>query len=124
MATPPTFTPKQALAPSPALMAELMGNVSVQVAHRYVSLADLKPGTVVLDNACGNRVVTRAIIESGALKPSEITIYAADINAKMCEATEKEVKTAATTDEWVNSVKTVVTPAEELKFDENFFSQS
>jgi ubiquinone/menaquinone biosynthesis C-methylase UbiE len=112
------FTPKQALPLSPALMAELMGDVSVQIAHRSVVLAGLKPGSIVLDNACGNGVVTLAIIDTE--NPSEITIYAADINPKMCEATTA----AAASKDWADSVKTAAMPAEALTFDDNFFSHS
>jgi len=113
-----SHTPKQVLPPSPALMAELMGDVSVQIAPRSVALADLRSGSVVLDNACGNGVVTLAITDTE--NPSEITIYATDINPKMCEATAA----AAASKGWADSVKTASMLAEALNFDADFFSHS
>jgi len=99
-------------------MAELMGDVSVQVAHRTVTLAKLKSGSIVLDNACGNGVVTLAIID--VEKPSEITIHATDLNPKMCEVTAA----LAASKGWTGSVMTAAMPAEALAFDDNFFSHS
>jgi len=99
-------------------MAELMGDVSVQVAHRTVTLAEQKPGSIVLDNACGNGVVTLAIID--VANPSEITIHATDLNPKMCEVTSA----LAASKGWAGSVMTAAMPAEALTFDDHFFSHS
>jgi SAM-dependent methyltransferase len=99
-------------------MAELMGNVTFQVATRTVTMASLKPGSVVLDNACGNGVVTQAIIE--VEKPGAIAIHATDLNPRMCEATAA----LAASKGWADSVNTAVMPAEALTFDDNTFSHS
>ncbi|TVY22563.1 Cytochrome P450 monooxygenase [Lachnellula hyalina] len=112
------FIPKQCAPRSPATMAELMGDVSVQIAHKTVAIAELGSGSTVLDNGCGNGVVTLAIINVG--KPGDITIFATDLNLKMCEVTAAQ----AALQGWADSVTTAKMPAEALTFDDNFFSHS
>ncbi|KAG0652025.1 hypothetical protein D0Z07_1014 [Hyphodiscus hymeniophilus] len=109
------FTPKQCLPPSPALMAELMGYCSLQIAHQTVALAEPKPGAIVLDNACGNGAVTLSIIN--AKKPSEVTIHATDLNARMCEVTASQAASKG----WADPVTTAAMPAAALTFDDSSF---
>ena len=95
-----------------------MSDISVQMAHKIVALAGLKPRSIVHDNACGNGVVTLAIID--VTKPSETIIHATDIDPRMCEVTASRAASKG----WAGSVKTAVMGAETLIFDDNFFSHS
>lgn len=113
------FIPKQRLPLTPALMQELMGDVSLQVARRCVALVPpMTSSSLLLDNACGNGVVTEAVMETQS--PGTFIIHATDMNPKMCEATAA----LATSKGWFSSVKTAAMPSEALEFNNNTFTHS
>ena len=114
----PAFRPKQCLPPTPAIMKELMGDVSLQVARKLVTLAPMVPGSIILDNGCGNGVVTEAITE--VKKPGNITIHATDLVPTMAAATAA----LAASKGWSESVKAEAMPAEALTFADNTFTES
>jgi len=114
----PAFRPKQCLPPTPAIMKELMGDVSLQVARKLVTLAPMAPGSIILDNGCGNGVVTEAITE--VRKPGEVTIYATDLVPPMAAATTA----LAASKGWSEFVKAEAMPAEALTFVDNMFTES
>jgi ubiquinone/menaquinone biosynthesis C-methylase UbiE len=99
-------------------MQELMGDVSLQIARKIVNLAPIAPGAVILDNGCGNGVITQAISE--IRKPGDATIYATDLVPPMVVATAALAKAKG----WSESVKTEAQPAEALTFEDNFFTDS
>lgn len=113
------FTPKQSVPRTAEHMQELMGDVSLQVARHCMTLIPLMPpGTNLLDNACGNGVVTQAVIETQKL--GNAIIHATDIGPTMCKATSA----LAASKGWGGHVKSDVMPAEDLKFDDDTFSHS
>ncbi|KAF2728828.1 hypothetical protein EJ04DRAFT_476736 [Polyplosphaeria fusca] len=76
-----SFTPKQALAPTPQLYDELVGDGMEKLAK--VTIAELPPfqdGVVVHDNGCGTGPGTAAIMASIAGSSKSISIKATDIN--------------------------------------------
>ncbi|MCJ1430652.1 hypothetical protein MMC27_000002 [Xylographa pallens] len=117
MASP--FNPKQAVPKDAQNMALLMGDVTLQVARKIIKgLPPFPPSSVVLDNACGNGIVTDAIIETQ--EPRNVTIYATDIGPTMCQATSKLAESKG----WAARVKTEVMPAEKLTFADGTFTHS
>ena len=113
------FTPKQSVPRTAEHMQELMGDVSLQVArHSMTLIPPMPPGTVLLDNACGNGVVTQAVIETQKL--GNVTIHATDIGPTMCKATSA----MAASKGWGEHVKSDVMPAEALIFEDDTFSYS
>ncbi len=64
-------------------MQELMADVTLQVARKFLKLIPPIPsGSTLHDNACGNGIVTEAITE--IQNPGTVTIYATDINPALC----------------------------------------
>ncbi|KAJ4315646.1 hypothetical protein N0V94_005843 [Neodidymelliopsis sp. IMI 364377] len=60
-----TFVPKQALAPTPQLYDELVGDSMTNLANITVNeLALIEKDSVILDNGCGTGAGTAAIVES------------------------------------------------------------
>jgi ubiquinone/menaquinone biosynthesis C-methylase UbiE len=74
--------------------------------------------SVLLDNACGNGVVTEAVMETQ--RPGIFNIHAIDMNPKMCEATAA----LAASKGWSNNVRTAAMPSESLEFDDDTFTHS
>jgi ubiquinone/menaquinone biosynthesis C-methylase UbiE len=113
------FTPKQALARTAQNMALLMGNGTHQVARKIVArLPPFPPSSVVLDNACGNGVVTDVIMETQ--NSENVSIHATDIGPTMCQATAKLAESKG----WGARVHAEVMPAEKLTFADNTFTHS
>jgi len=113
------FTPKQSLPLTPALMQELMGDVSLQIARRCMTLVPpFNSSSVLLDNACGSGVVTQAVMEME--EPGNFTVHATDMNPKMCEMTAA----IAASKGWTENVQTDVMPAEALTFHNDTFTHS
>jgi ubiquinone/menaquinone biosynthesis C-methylase UbiE len=113
------FVPKQRLSLTPALMQELMGDASLQVARTCVALVPpMTSSSLLLDNACGNGVVTEAVME--VQRPGNFIIHATDMNPKMCEATAA----LAASKGWSNNVGTAAMPSESLEFDSDTFTHS
>ncbi|PVH69250.1 hypothetical protein DL98DRAFT_661782 [Cadophora sp. DSE1049] len=80
------FIPKQALAPTPNLYDELVGNGMERLAR--ASLAQVPPitsGSVVHDNGCGTGAASISIIERINGSKDEISIHATDIEAQALE---------------------------------------
>jgi hypothetical protein len=100
-----SFVPKQRLLLTPAAMQELMGDVTLQVARQFLKMIPPIPaGSTLHDNACGNGVVTQAIMETH--EPGTVIIHATDNNPAL----------------WKDYIKTEVMPAEALTFEDDFFS--
>jgi len=77
-----SFVPMQALAPTPQLYDELVGDSMEQLAQASLAqIPSLIAGTVIHDNGCGTGAGSGAIVESIDEK-AEITIKATDINEK------------------------------------------
>ncbi|KAK8077033.1 hypothetical protein PG996_003203 [Apiospora saccharicola] len=98
MATP--FVPKQAIPFDGALLQELQGNVSDNIALDLLKdLPALSSSSVIHDNGCGYGAVTMAVMASKP--PKGIHIHATDINpmfmaqlqAKLAENTDWPVET-------------------------------
>jgi ubiquinone/menaquinone biosynthesis C-methylase UbiE len=99
-------------------MQELMGDVTLQIARKIINIPHLAPGAIILDNGCGNGVVTQAITEIKS--PGEATIYATDLVPPMVAATAA----IAASKGWTDSVKAEAMPAESLTFENDFFTES
>jgi hypothetical protein len=71
------FVPKQAVPVDAKYYAEILGDGKQDVAHQVISyISPLPEGSIVHDNACGQGVVSKAIM---AQSPKSITIHATDI---------------------------------------------
>ncbi|TVY22559.1 Methyltransferase [Lachnellula hyalina] len=84
------FVPKQALAPTPQLYDELVGDSMEQLAK--ASLAQISPipfGSVIHDNGCGTGAGTAAVVEAIAASKAEVSIKGTDINEKALEVYRK-----------------------------------
>jgi ubiquinone/menaquinone biosynthesis C-methylase UbiE len=104
---------------SPALMQEMMGGVSLQVARQSLKyVPPLTSSSNIHDNGCSNDVVTAAIMET--VQPGTFAIHATDVSAPLCQATTA----LAASKGWGNSVKAEVMPAEALTFPDNTFTHS
>ncbi|EPE30170.1 S-adenosyl-L-methionine-dependent methyltransferase [Glarea lozoyensis ATCC 20868] len=115
---PPPFRPRQCLPLSPKIMQELMGDVTLQIARQIVNSTPLNTGAIILDNGCGNGVVTQAITETK--EAGDITIHATDVVPPLVQATAA----LAASKGWADSVKAEVMPAEALSFGDNYFTDS
>lgn len=95
MTTPTLFVPKQAPKFEGALLAELQGHVSEDIA-RYIltTLPPLKPGSTVHDNGCGYGAATGEIMATNP--PADIKITATDVN----ESWLGQLKTKAEKESW------------------------
>ena len=99
------FVPKQALAPTPQLYDELVGDSMESLAK--VSLAQISPiltGAVIHDTGCGTGAGTAAIVDAISSQKGEVSIKGTDINDKALDI----YKSRAADKNW---------PAEALKMD-------
>ncbi|KAI4142942.1 MAG: hypothetical protein LQ340_007152 [Diploschistes diacapsis] len=111
---------KQAQPRTAQNLRRMMGDVSLQVSRQMLARAPkMGPESTVHDNACGNGVVTQAIIETQT--PANVTIHATDIGSTMCEATAALASEHAA---WASRVKTAVMPSEKLTFADDTFTHS
>ncbi|KAK5943476.1 hypothetical protein PMZ80_004483 [Knufia obscura] len=90
-----TFVPKQALAPTPQLYDELVGDGMQNLAKATVAeIVPIEEGSVTLDDGCGTGAGTAAIAASVSSHIlSTLSIKGVDINAASLEAyTQKAAK--------------------------------
>jgi ubiquinone/menaquinone biosynthesis C-methylase UbiE len=85
---------------------------------KIVTLSTIAPNAIILDNGCGNGVITQALTD--IKKPEEATIYATDLVPPMVAATAA----LAASRGWADSVKAETMPAESLTFENDFFIDS
>jgi len=112
------FVPTQALAPTPQLYDELVGDSMEQLAKASLAqIPSLLAGTVIHDNGCGTGAGSAAIVESTSEKV-EITIKATDINEKAIRI----YKARAAENGWPAEVSKV--DALKLTFADHTFSHS
>lgn len=103
-------------------MARMQGDTTLQVARKMLAdIPKFASGSVVHDNACGNAVITQAIMETQDVNHVD-KIHATDILPTMCEATQKVVE--AGPPGWAAKTETGVMPCEELKFADDTFTHS
>lgn len=85
------FTPKQALAPTPELYDELIGDCMEKLAQ--ATLAHLPPifhAAVVHDNGCGTGAATVAVVAAIADPSTHVSIKGTDINDHALELYRKQ----------------------------------
>ena len=112
------FVPKQALAPTPQLYDELVGDSMERLAK--ASLADIPPltsGSIVHDNGCGTGAGSAAILELTSPEV-EVTIKATDIDESAVRAYEAR----ALDNNWPAAALKM--DAQKLTFADNTFSLS
>lgn len=99
-----TFKPHQALAPTPQLYNELVGDGTEKLAKTTVTeIPPIGPGSVILDIGCGTGAGTAAIIDTVG-QNAAVKITGVDINNDVIEF----YKSKATENKW---------PAEAIKAD-------
>jgi ubiquinone/menaquinone biosynthesis C-methylase UbiE len=100
------FRPPQALAPTPQLYDELVGDGMENLAKATVSdMPTFKAGSVVLDDGCGTGAGTAAVVDAaGKDGATQISIKGVDINEAALEVYKKK----AAENQW---------PAEGIKAD-------
>ncbi|KAF2649717.1 S-adenosyl-L-methionine-dependent methyltransferase [Lophiostoma macrostomum CBS 122681] len=114
-----TFKPKQALAPTPQLYGELVGNGMENLAK--VTAAEMLPipaGAVIHDNGCGIGAGTAAIVDLLGDAAITVTIHGTDINEQALDIYKKK----ADEHKWPTEATMVDSTA--LKFPDGHFSHS
>jgi ubiquinone/menaquinone biosynthesis C-methylase UbiE len=112
-----TFKPKQALAPTPQLYDELVGDSMANLAK--ASLAQIPPiaaGSVVHDIGCGTGASTVAIVDAISGPKAEVTIKGTDINDQALEV----YKNCIVANKW--PAEAVKMDAAKLTFEDDTFS--
>ncbi|EHL00666.1 S-adenosyl-L-methionine-dependent methyltransferase [Glarea lozoyensis ATCC 20868] len=113
------FVPKQALAPTPQLYDELVGDSMEKLAQ--VTLAQLSPlpfGSIIHDNGCGTGAATAAIFNLSTSSKLDILIHGTDINPKALELYTSNL----TTRNWPATATQM--DSQSLTFPENTFTHS
>jgi SAM-dependent methyltransferase len=110
------FVPKQALPVDAKTYAEILGDGTQNVAHQIMSyISPFPEGSIVHDNACGQGVVSKAIMSQS---PISITIHATDIWPKMVEVTNS----MASKNSW--PIESATIASEDLTFTDDFFTHT
>jgi len=112
-----TFKPKQALAPTPQLYDELVGDSMSNLAK--ASLAQILPiaaGSTVHDIGCGTGASTAAIVAAIPDDKAEVSIKGTDINDQALEIYKK----CAVDNQW--PAEALKMDAERLGFEDDTFS--
>jgi ubiquinone/menaquinone biosynthesis C-methylase UbiE len=87
------FVPKQALAPTPQLYDELVGNtMEVLAKESLAQIPSLPVGSVVHDNGCGTGAGSAAVAEQISGSKVQVSIKATDINEKALEILKELIR--------------------------------
>lgn len=115
-----TFKPKQAIAPTPQLYVELVGDAMEILAKASLSqISPIPTGAIIHDNGCGAGGASAAIMEAIYCPKDEVTIKGTDINEGVLEI----YKRRAADNDW--PVEAVKMDARNLtSFGDNTFSHS
>ncbi|KAF2674374.1 S-adenosyl-L-methionine-dependent methyltransferase [Microthyrium microscopicum] len=114
-----TFKPKQALAPSPTLYDELVGNGMEELAKATIAeIAAIPRDAIVHDNGCGTGAASAAVVAAVADPTAPLKITGTDINDDALDIYRKR----ASEERWPASAQHV--DAARLTFDNETFTHS